>query len=141
MDKYNIFFESHGERHSPDLPTFADWFERALEALEIISADLLYIFCSDEELLTINRDALNHDYYTDIITFDMSDEYSETQLEADMYISVDRVRENATTHNVSYESELKRVMIHGVLHLLGHTDSDTISKVAMRELESKLITL
>jgi rRNA maturation RNase YbeY len=81
--------------------------------------DISLIFCSDEYLLDINRTHLDHDYYTDIITFD----YTDNQIvSGDLFISIDRVRDNATDFNVSFEHELYRVIIHGVLHLCGYKD-------------------
>jgi len=96
-----------------------------------------YIFCSDEYLLDINRKFLKHDYYTDIITFSLSE--SENTLESEIYISIDRVKENAKTLSVEFEDELLRVMFHGVLHLLGHKDKTKAQKAAMRKLENKWI--
>lgn len=86
---------------------------------------LTYIFCSDEELLAINQKHLQHDDYTDIITFD----YTEGQkLAGDMFISVERVRENARLFDVTFEQELMRVMVHGVLHLAGYQDKTDVQK-------------
>ena len=93
---------------------------------------LSFVFCTDDYLLVVNKKFLNHDYYTDIITFD----YSESNtVSGDLIISIDRVKENALTHQCSFNLELNRVIIHGVLHLLGFSDKtdDQISK--MRELE------
>jgi probable rRNA maturation factor len=94
---------------------------------------LSYIFCSDEYLLDINRRFLQHDYYTDIITFPLGER--EAVIEAEIYISVDRVRDNAKNLKVPLEHELLRVMFHGVLHLLGHKDKTKAQKLAMRKLE------
>jgi probable rRNA maturation factor len=79
-----------------------------------------YIFCSDEYLLEINKSVLNHDYYTDIITFPLHE--TEKQVEAEIYISIDRVKENATIHNTLFKQELTRVIAHGALHLCGYKD-------------------
>jgi probable rRNA maturation factor len=95
-------------------------------------ASINYIFCSDKRLLEINRQFLNHDYYTDIITFDLS-ESSSTQ--AEIYISVDRVRDNAKQLGSSFKSELHRVVFHGALHLCGYRDKTTKEKEEMREKE------
>jgi probable rRNA maturation factor len=95
-------------------------------------ASINYIFCSDKRLLEINRQFLNHDYYTDIITFDLS-ESSSTQ--AEIYISVDRVRENAKQLGSSFKSELHRVIFHGALHLCGYGDKTKREKEEMREKE------
>lgn len=97
---------------------------------------LSYIFCSDEYLLKVNQDYLQHDYYTDIITFD----YTEGDLvSGDMFISVDRVKENAINEKVSFLEELKRVCVHGVLHLLGYKDKSEMDVLEMREKEDYYI--
>ena len=90
-----------------------------------------YIFCSDTYLHRINIEYLNHDTYTDIITFPYSDE----TIESDIFISIDRIHENAKTFNVTFERELHRVMIHGVLHLLGYGDKTEEEQKAMRTRE------
>ncbi len=99
--------------------------------------ELNYIFVSDEELLKINIEYLNHQTYTDIITFDNSE--SEERIEGDIFISVDRVRENALKFKTSFERELIRVMAHGVLHLAGYKDKKTEEAQAMREAEERAL--
>lgn len=94
---------------------------------------LNYIFCSDDYLLEINRQYLQHDYYTDIITFDNSED--EGILEGDIYVSVDRVKENAQNLGIAFDLELRRVLIHGLLHLIGFGDSTEDLKVEMRAKE------
>ena len=92
-----------------------------------------YIFCDDQYLLTINQEFLQHKTYTDIITFELS---SKTQaLIADIYISVERVKENARLFNCSFKAELHRVIFHGILHLLGHKDKTARQSKKMRQLE------
>jgi len=95
-----------------------------------------YIFCSDTYLHRINVEYLNHDTYTDIITFPYSDE----AIESDIFISIDRIRENAKTFNVSFERELYRVMIHGVLHLLGYGDKTEEEQQEMRAREDSWLS-
>jgi rRNA maturation RNase YbeY len=102
-------------------------------------SQLNYIFCSDEYLLEINKQYLDHDYFTDIITFDNSEE--DNKLEGDIYISVDRVRENAETFHSDFDTELRRVLIHGLLHLAGYEDSDEGLKKAMRAKEDEYLRL
>jgi rRNA maturation RNase YbeY len=102
-------------------------------------SQLNYIFCSDEYLLEINKQYLDHDYFTDIITFDNSEE--DNKLEGDIYISVDRVRENAETFHSDFDTELRRVLIHGLLHLAGYEDSDEALKKAMRAKEDEYLGL
>ena len=91
-----------------------------------------YIFCSDKKLLEINRKFLNHDFYTDIITFNLS-ELDSTQ--AEIYISIDRVRDNAKSLNISFKSELHRVVFHGALHLCGYKDKIRAERIKMRQKE------
>lgn len=92
-----------------------------------------YIFCSDEYLLTINQEYLQHDTYTDIITFDLSN--NETEIVSDIYISIDRVKENAQKFNSSMEQELHRVLFHGILHLCGLKDKSKQDAALMRAKE------
>lgn len=94
---------------------------------------LNYICCSDEYLLHINKQFLNHDTLTDIITFDLSE--TETDLTGEIYVSVDRVKENAAKFGVSYLNELHRVIFHGALHLCGYTDKTAADKQEMRKQE------
>jgi len=96
-----------------------------------------YVLCSDEYLLRINQDFLKHDYYTDIITFPLSE--TQTKVEAEIYISTDRVRENALKLIVPFEQELHRVIFHGVLHLCGYKDKTNSQKEQMRKAEEKWI--
>lgn len=102
-------------------------------------SQLNYVFCSDEYLLEINKEYLDHDYFTDIITFDNSEE--DNQLEGDIYISVDRVRENAATFHTDFDTEMRRVLIHGLLHLAGHDDTSEALKTAMRAKEDEYLRL
>lgn len=99
-----------------------------------------FIFCSDDYLLEINRSYLDHDYYTDIITFD-NRESVEDPMESDIFISVDRVVENANELQLPTDRELHRVLIHGILHLLGWNDKTRKQKQAMREKEEACLSL
>ena len=96
-----------------------------------------YIFCSDKALLEINRQYLNHDFFTDIITFDLSES---NKVRAEIYISVDRVKENALDLGVSIKSELHRVIFHGVLHLCGYKDKNSLEKEKIRAKEEFYLT-
>jgi len=100
-------------------------------------AALTYIFCSDEYLLQINRSHLNHNYYTDIITFDLSE--SSKTITGEIYISTDRVRENAADLGVSIKEELHRVIFHGALHLCGYKDKTLRDAKQMRLAEDKYL--
>lgn len=97
---------------------------------------LNYIFCDDEYLLNINKQYLQHDFYTDIITFELSDTDS---TEGEIYISVDRVRENAAQFKTSFKEELHRVIFHGALHLCGYKDKSNTHKAEMRKKEQEYL--
>jgi probable rRNA maturation factor len=99
---------------------------------------LNYIFCGDEDLIQINRQYLNHDYYTDIITFELSNK--EEPVEAEIYISVDRVKDNSEKLKEAFHKELHRVIFHGVLHLCGYKDKSISEKKVMRRMEDKFIS-
>jgi rRNA maturation RNase YbeY len=100
--------------------------------------ELAFVFCSDEKILEVNQNFLQHDYYTDIITFD----YCEGEIvSGDIFISVERVKENATSHNAEYNTELLRVLAHGVLHLIGFQDKSPKKKKEMTENEDLCISL
>lgn len=115
------------------------WIMQVVQAHQFNLVNLTYIFCSDEYLQQVNQEFLSKDYYTDIITFDNSDVAD--SIEGDIFISVDRVRENAEERSLTFRDELHRVIIHGVLHLLGHTDKDLLSQTAMRHKEDSCLTL
>lgn len=100
-------------------------------------ASINYIFCSDKKLLEINKAYLKHDFFTDIISFDLS---SGPQKVAEVYISIDRVRENARTLNVSFKNELHRVIFHGALHLCGYKDKTKKDQEKMRAKENAYLS-
>lgn len=101
---------------------------------------LNYIFCTDEYLLSINQQFLKHDYFTDIITFDLSESDSKKTI-GEIYISIDRVRENALNLKTSLKEELHRVIFHGVLHLCGYKDKTQKDVIEMRNQEQRLLDL
>jgi probable rRNA maturation factor len=98
---------------------------------------LNYIFCSDEYLLNINQQYLQHNYYTDIITFDLSE--AKDKIEGEVYISIDRVKENALENKVAFKEELYRVIFHGALHLCGYKDKSINEIKKMRSAENKYL--
>lgn len=98
-----------------------------------------YIFCSDEYLLEINRQFLKHDYYTDIITFNLSEDPK--KIEGEIYISIDRVRENACNAGVTTKEELYRIIFHGALHLCGYKDKTPKDKKEMTRAEDRNLKL
>lgn len=114
------------------------WIKAIVENNKKEVGEISYIFCSDEQLLEINKEFLNHDYYTDIITFD----YSETDVvSGDLFISIERIKDNAKTLKTSYQEELHRVIIHGVLHLLGYKDKTEEESENMRKLEDECLLI
>ena len=116
-----------------------EWIAKVAQGYGKSIGELYYYFCSDERLLEINRQRLGHDFYTDIVTFPLTD--CETVLSSEFCISVDRIKENAETFGRSYESELHRVMIHGVLHLIGFDDHTEEDEKTMREKEEEALKL
>ncbi|RMG26910.1 MAG: rRNA maturation RNase YbeY [Bacteroidetes bacterium] len=98
-----------------------------------------YIFCSDAYLLELNRQHLSHDYLTDILTFPYQQD-EQSPLFSDIYISIERVRDNASQLHIPFDEELHRVMIHGVLHLLGYNDHTEEEKAHMRQLENEALS-
>lgn len=114
------------------------WFTQVCQLEKKKLGDVNVIFCSDEYLLEMNREHLDHDYYTDIITFD----YSEGDVvSGDLFISVDRVSENAVGLSVSFLDELNRVCVHGLLHLCGYKDKSDADEVLMRSKEDEMLAL
>ena len=115
------------------------WIESALVQNNKKALSINYIFTSDQYLLGINKQYLNHDYLTDIITFNNST--SNNLLEADIFISIERVKYNAKALQVQFIDELHRVMIHGILHLLGFDDKTEQDKAEMRKNENHYLAL
>ena len=114
------------------------WINQCIVSHNKATGDINFIFCSDEYLRKINIEYLNHDFYTDIITFNNNEN---NKVSGDIYISLDRVRENAEEFEVSFHAELQRVVIHGVLHLLGYEDHSEKEKATMRKAEDESIAL
>ena len=117
--------------------------KKAIENLFIIEKKtlkhLVYVFCSDEYLLSINQSFLNHNTYTDIITFDLNETSQETI--AEIYISIDRVKENAKTYETTFANEIERVIFHGALHLCGYKDKSKQDVLLMRSKENQYLTI
>lgn len=116
---------------------FVSWLSDVCIKEEQELGSLNLVFCSDEYLLNMNKEHLNHDYYTDIITFDYTDEV----VSGDLFISYDRVCDNANKNNVSALNELHRVVVHGTLHLLGYGDKSEAESKKMRQLEDKYLAI
>jgi rRNA maturation RNase YbeY len=115
-----------------------NWIKRVIRKEGKGAGEINVIFCSDTYLLDLNRKFLSHDYFTDIITFNSS---TEKFISGEIYISIDRVIENASKLNLPFQDELRRVIIHGVLHLLGYSDSSKAQKNAMRIKEDACLSL
>lgn len=111
----------------------ARWIKRTAAGYEKKTGGINYVFCSDKRILEVNKQYLQHDYYTDIITFDYS---NSNILSGDIFISLDTVRSNAETQNVLFEEELKRIIIHGILHLCGQNDKSPEDKAEMTRKEN-----
>lgn len=121
-----------------DIPEIEKWIIQVARIHDRIVGEVTYIFCSDEVILRVNREFLNHDYYTDIITFDSS---RGRLIRGDIYISLDTVKSNAEQLGVDYQSEFLRVIIHGVLHLCGINDKGPSEREVMEMNENDAISL
>lgn len=134
-----IFF--HCEDVDFTLPNEAktiEWLTQIITNEKKITGNISYIFCSDEHLLTINKEYLNHDYYTDIITFDYTDKGI---ISGDIFISLDRIKDHANDYKVTFENELYRVIAHGVLHLIGYNDKTDEEQELMTKMEDTCLSL
>ncbi|EHQ27615.1 rRNA maturation RNase YbeY [Mucilaginibacter paludis] len=129
-----FFFEEDIQFKPKNKTRLRDWIKAAVIAEGYKLKELNYIFCSDRYLIELNQQYLNHDTYTDIITFDNSE--SEGIVIGDIFISVERIKENASLFSVSEAEELHRVIIHGVLHLLGYKDKTKSDKALMTSKEN-----
>ena len=133
------FFEEDITYQLKHKTALRQWITQTIHAEGYKLKELSCIFCSDSYLLQINRQYLNHDTYTDIITFDNSDR--EKLVVGDIFISIERIRENAAKVNISEIDELHRVIIHGVLHLLGYKDKTAVTKQKMTQKEDFYLNL
>ena len=123
----------------------SSWLKQVAESRFFHIGDINYIFCSDSYLLEINRKFLGHDYFTDIITFDNSEDYllekGREGVSADIYISIDTVKANGSDYNEGFERELHRVIVHGLLHLIGYDDTDPSLQYEMHQAEDDALAL
>ena len=127
-----LFHNQHIEFKPEQVTKLRSWVKKILVQEKRTAGDINFVFTTDEDLLKVNRQFLKHDTYTDIVTFD----YSEgKKVSADIMISVDRVEENARKLKVTFREELRRVMIHGILHLCGYKDKSKADKELMRKKE------
>ncbi len=123
----------------PDPSDYFPWIKETINAENHQTGDIFYHFCSDDFLLKINQDYLQHNYLTDIITFPLSTRPE--IISAEIFISIDRIHENASLLKTSYEHEFARVLVHGVLHLLGYDDHTDEEKKEMRAKEDYYLSL
>ena len=133
----SVFFYKENVSFSINEELVVKWLDESVRSLGFVIGELSFIFCSDEYLKEINVKYLNHDFFTDVITFDYS---KEKLLFGDVYVSTDRVKENAKTYSSSFNKELFRVIIHGVLHLCGFNDKTKKEKTLIRSKENEALS-
>lgn len=133
-----INFFSETEFNLKSDSQYIAWLEIIIDSEQKQLDELTFVFCSDDYLLSLNTTYLNHDTLTDIITFDYS---KGDTISAEIYISIDRITDNAKEFDVDFDQELKRVLAHGVLHCCGYKDSTTNEKALMRQKENEKIKL
>lgn len=133
------FFYEEVEYRFKNLSKSTKWIKSIIQSEGFQLKHLNYILCSDTYLHDINKEYLDHDTYTDILTFNQSDDPA--LIESDIYISIDRILDNSENNNEPFEKELHRVMIHGVLHLIGFNDKTPEQKMLMRKKEDTCLSL
>ena len=133
------FFSEDTDYKPISIQKLKQWISTVIKREQHIAGDINYIFCSRSYLLTLNQTYLDHHYHTDILTFDQST--LPGTISGDIYISIDQVRENALDYGESFQSELRRVMVHGVLHLLGYNDQTPEEQTEMRKKEEAYLSL
>ena len=129
---YEIDFELQNEL------VYSNWLSQVILSENKEEGTIDYVFCDDDYLYKINMEYLNHDTFTDVISFDYS---IENQLHGDIFISIERVKENADIYNVSFENELRRVMVHGILHYCGYKDKVESDENIMRVKEDEKLNM
>lgn len=129
---YELEFQLENEEQ------YSSWISNVISSENKKEGDINYIFCDDEYILEINKQYLDHDYYTDIISFDYS---VGNELHGDIFVSIERVRENAVEFGVTFDEELKRVLAHGVLHYCGYKDKTVEEELIMRSKEDEKIKM
>ncbi|WP_282080005.1 rRNA maturation RNase YbeY [Aquimarina algiphila] len=132
----NFFYETDFKLNYQE--TLSLWIGQVISSENKSEGEISFILCDDEYLLKINQDFLNHDTYTDIISFDNR---MGNQLNGDIFVSVERVKENAVDFNVSFDEEMRRVLIHGVLHFCGYKDKTEEEKAVMRQKENEKLLM
>lgn len=127
------FFTEDTQFNLKNRKILKSWIKSSIESETKVLGDINYIFTSDEYLLSVNKEYLSHNYYTDIITFNYC---NENVINGDIFISIETVKNNSKRYNVTFKEELHRVMIHGVLHLVAYDDQNEEQKAEMREKEN-----
>ena len=138
MEKGEINFFSENEFILKDEKDYREWIERSILSENKFIGDISFIFCNDDYLHKINLEYLSHDTYTDIISFDNT---LGNTLQGDIFISTERISENAQNFNAEFSEELKRVLIHGILHFCGYKDKTEREKELMRRKEEEKMLL
>jgi probable rRNA maturation factor len=133
-----INFNYETEFNLDNEDAIGSWISNVIKSENKKEGEISYIFCDDEYLLQINQEHLQHDFYTDIISFDYT---VGNELSGDIFVSVERVQENATDFNVPFDEELKRVLVHGVLHYCGYKDKSEQDELLMRSKEDEKIAM
>jgi len=133
-----IDFYSETDFELQNSENISQWISQIIQKEECEEGEVSYIFCNDEYLLKLNKEFLNHDTLTDIISFDNS---LGKQINGDIYISVERVKENSETYTTKFENELHRVIIHGILHYCGYKDKTEEDAKTMRIKEEEALSL
>ena len=132
------FYTENIDFNLPSKREVKSWLKTVAEAEGKQTGAIAVIFCSDDYLLQLNRHYLQHDYYTDIITFDYTEGLA---LGGDLFISIDTVRANAERYGQTFNDELHRVILHGLLHLCGYEDATPVQQAIMRERENKYLAM
>lgn len=140
MPEKILFIKNDIQFRLTDTKKLSNWIKKIAKKEGNKISSLSFIFCSDSFVHNMNKKFLNHNELTDILTFDLS-EVPGTELFGEIYISIDRVKENAMKFNVTFNQELKRVIIHGVLHLIGYDDKSPAKAQKMREKEDACLSL
>ncbi len=134
-----IYFTNHQNKYIlKNKRKISNWIKEVTSSYEKEIGNITIVFSNDSYILEINKKYLNHNYFTDIITFDYS---HGKKIEGDIFISLDTILDNSKKYKVSFNNELLRVIIHGILHLLGFKDKEELDKTIMREKENKCLAL
>lgn len=135
-NNYNIFIYNSSKKANLPKKKVSHLLDKVLIGESIVSASINVVYVNNDEILSLNKQYLNHDYYTDVITFSLTEEDESQKIDGEVYICVDVAEEQAKDYKVSLTNEILRLAIHGCLHLCGYDDKDEESKSKMRQLEN-----